>query len=109
MRETERFLAECIAAWGHDTRFTWVVTLKGGGELIGMAEIRINSFKADVGYVIAHRWWGRGLATEALRPVVEWAMAEPTIYRVWALCDVANVASARAGESRHETGRGVAA
>ena len=95
VQETERFLAESIAAWGQGTRFPWVITLKGGGELIGMVEIRLNSFKADVGYVIARRWWGRGLATEALRPVVEWAMAQPTIYRVWALCDVANVASAR--------------
>jgi RimJ/RimL family protein N-acetyltransferase len=95
VHETERFLAECIAVWGHDTRFPWVVTLKGGGELIGMVEMRIDGFKADVGYVIARRWWGRGLATEALRPVVEWAMVQPTIYRVWALCDVANVASAR--------------
>jgi [ribosomal protein S5]-alanine N-acetyltransferase len=95
VHETERFLAECIEAWEQCARFPWVITLKDDGELIGMVEIRVNSFKADVGYVIARRWWGKGLATEALRPIVEWAMAQPNIYRVWALCDVANVASAR--------------
>ena len=32
---------------------------------------------------------------EALKSVVEWALAQPEIYRVWATCDVDNVASAR--------------
>jgi len=95
LRETESFLAQCVAAREQGDRFPWVITFKGGSELVGMVEIRINDFKADVGYVIARRWWGRGLATEALRPVVEWAMAQPNIYRVWAVCDVANAASAR--------------
>ena len=94
-RVTERFVAECLAAWEQGARFPWVVTLKDDGELVGMVELRLNGFKADVGYVIARRWWGRGFATEALRPVVEWALAAPGIYRVWALCDVANAASAR--------------
>ena len=95
VHETERFLTERIADWEHGARFPWVITLKDDGELIGMVEIRINSFKADVGYVIARKWWSKGFATEALRPVVKWAMEQPGIYRVWALCDVANVASAR--------------
>jgi RimJ/RimL family protein N-acetyltransferase len=94
VQETEHFLRECTAAWEQGGRFPWVVTLKGSGEVVSMLEIRVNSFKADVGYVIARGWWGRGLATEALHPVVEWAMAQPGIYRVWALCDSANVASA---------------
>ena len=69
VQETERFLAECIAAWRQGTRFPWVITLKASGELIGMVEMRIDGFKADVGYVIARRWWGRGLTPEAsLRP-----------------------------------------
>ena len=95
VHETERFIAGCAAAWGQGARFPWVITLRGGGELVGMVEVRVDGFKADVGYVIARGFWGQGLATEALRPVVGWAMAQPSIYRVWALCDVANVASAR--------------
>lgn len=95
VHETERFLAECIAAWKRGARFPWVISSRGDDELVGMVEIRVNSFKADVGYVIARKWWGKGLATEALRPVVEWAMAQPGIYRVWALCDVENAASVR--------------
>jgi RimJ/RimL family protein N-acetyltransferase len=33
--------------------------------------------------------------TEAARVVVEWALSCPDVYRVWATCDVDNVASAR--------------
>jgi [ribosomal protein S5]-alanine N-acetyltransferase len=95
IHETESFLSDCIAAWGGNTRFPYVITLKDGGKVIGMIEIRINGFKADVGYVLSRRHWGKGVATEALRKLVDWALRQESIYRVWALCDVDNVASAR--------------
>jgi [ribosomal protein S5]-alanine N-acetyltransferase len=93
--ETERFLEACARGWAAGDEFPWAVTLKEGGELIGMVGLRPRGFKADVGYVLARRWWGRGFAAEALRPVVEWALSQPGVYRVWALCDVDNRASAR--------------
>ena len=62
---------------------------------MGIIEIRVDGFRADVGYGVARPHWGRGIATEALRPIVAWALAQPSIHRVWALCDVENVASAR--------------
>src|SRR5882672_624457 len=95
IEETRRFLSGCVAAWEGESRFPWAITLKESGELIGMVEIRVDGFKADVGYGLAHPHWGQGIATEALRPIVAWALAQPSIYRVWALCDVENVASAR--------------
>lgn len=95
VRETERFLAECVACWETGAEFPWAITLKASGELIGMLGLRAREFKADVGYVLARRFWGQGLAAEALRPVVEWALGQPSIYRVWALCDIENKASAR--------------
>jgi ribosomal-protein-alanine N-acetyltransferase len=35
------------------------------------------------------------LMTEALTPIVEWALAQPRIFRVWATCDIENRRSAR--------------
>lgn len=95
VQETERFLSDCVASWERGDAFPWVMTLREDGKLIGMIEIRINEFKADVGYVIARPFWGKGLAAEALLPIVEWARMQQSIYRVWALCDAENVASAR--------------
>lgn len=93
IQETENFLADCAAAWEDASRFPYVITLNGA--VIGMIEIRINDFKADVGYVLAREHWGRGIATEALRTLVDWALGQESIYRVWALCDVENPASGR--------------
>jgi RimJ/RimL family protein N-acetyltransferase len=95
IRETERFVAECIVAWDEGERFAWTIRLKGQGLLIGMIEIRMQGPKAEVGYVLARAFWGQGLMTEALRRVLEWTRTQPEIYRVWAVCDVDNTASAR--------------
>jgi RimJ/RimL family protein N-acetyltransferase len=92
---TRQFLETCAAGWAAGDDFSWAVTLKPGRELIGMVGLRLRGFKADVGYALARRFWGRGYAPEALRPVVEWALARPEVFRVWALRDVENAASAR--------------
>jgi RimJ/RimL family protein N-acetyltransferase len=58
------------------------------------AVIRVHPHKVDLGYAIVRRYWRQGLMSEALRWIIEWAFAQPGIYRVWATCDVDNVASA---------------
>lgn len=107
VRETENFLTTCVASWRNGDRFSWVITLRKSVELIGMVEIRIDGFKADVGYVVARPLWGKGTAAEGLLPVVEWAQAQESIYRVWALCDVENMASARVLEKVGMTREGI--
>jgi ribosomal-protein-alanine N-acetyltransferase len=93
--ETARYLARCAAGWEAGDDFAWAVTLREGGELLGMVGLRDGGFKADVGYVFARRWWGAGFATEAVGAVVAWALSQPQVYRVWAMCDAENAASAR--------------
>jgi [ribosomal protein S5]-alanine N-acetyltransferase len=73
----------------------WVLTEPGDERPIGMVELRPSGHRAELGYVLARDWWGRGLMTEAARAVVEWALADPRIFRVWAVTDVDNAASAR--------------
>jgi RimJ/RimL family protein N-acetyltransferase len=68
---------------------------KNDDELIGMLELRIDGPRADLGYVIAREYWGNGYATEITKSVIEWAMAQESIFRVWATCDIENLASAR--------------
>jgi hypothetical protein len=56
------------------------------------------SANCDVGYLTARPWWGQGLMTEVLTEVVDWAMGQPSVFRIGAFCDVDNVASARVME-----------
>ena len=95
VEETVAFISDRIAAWNDHRSFSWVITRKPTDDLIGMVEMRIEDFKANLGYVIARRFWGRGFATEAACSIVNWALNQERIYRVWAVCDVDNAASAR--------------
>jgi RimJ/RimL family protein N-acetyltransferase len=63
--------------------------------LAGLLEIRVGATSVDLGYALVRRWWRHGLMSEALRAVMDWALAQPEIHRVWAVCDVENHRSAR--------------
>lgn len=93
--ETSEFLKRCAAVWNNASAFPWVLTRKEDGHLLGMIEIRVGEFKADLGYVLARPHWGRGYMPEAVEAVVEWALNSAGVFRVWAVCDIDNIASAR--------------
>lgn len=93
--ETQRYLQACEIAWREGTAFPWAILRKSDGKLIGSAELRIDDHKAEIGYLIARSLWGQGYASEAARALVDWAFAQPDIFRVWATCDAENLASAR--------------
>jgi RimJ/RimL family protein N-acetyltransferase len=94
--ETRGFLEHhCAAGRKAGTVFSWLITISEGGAAAGMIDFRLAACRAEVGYVLAHRYWGRGLMTEAAGAVVEWLIAQPEIHRVWATVDLENVASQR--------------
>ena len=93
--ETIEFLSRCERVWRDGSAFPWTLWLKDDGTFAGLIEIRVHANTVDLGYALCRRWWRQGLMTEALASVVQWALAQPEIYRVWATCDVENVASAR--------------
>jgi RimJ/RimL family protein N-acetyltransferase len=95
IEQTSEFLRQCRAAWEQGLTFQWAITPKEDGRLLGMIGFRRDGFKAEFGYVLARASWGRGYATEALRPLVDWTLSQREIRRVWAVCDVENQASAR--------------
>jgi ribosomal-protein-alanine N-acetyltransferase len=67
-------------------------------QLIGMIEIRISKHKADLGYVLTKSEWGKGYMPEAVKVIIDWALRQNNIYRVWAVCDLENDSSARVME-----------
>lgn len=93
--ETEAFLEAAVDGWADGTDFTWVIESGEGGELFGAASLHPGEHGVSLGYVLGRRWWRKGLATEAATKLVEWALAQPEVFRVWAITDRDNVASAR--------------
>jgi len=74
----------------------FVIAEKGRPEQpLGVIGITIAGHEAEVGYVIARAFWGRGYMTEALECLSAWALSQPAICRFSAVCDVENMASVR--------------
>jgi RimJ/RimL family protein N-acetyltransferase len=85
----------CARCWEDGSGYPWAVIAKATGEFLGVVEMRISPPKAEFGYVICERYWGRGYATEACQAVVDWVLAQPQMYRIQATCHPDNLASAR--------------
>lgn len=98
IEETQAFLRDCLAAWEQETRFPYMLTLTENGDVIGMIDPHVEGPRMGIGYVVARRHWDKGYVTEATRAIVELALQQPSIYRVYAITDVENVASRRVME-----------
>ncbi len=95
---TRNFISDCESRWKNLVAFPYVITQKADGELLGMIEIRPTRHRADFGFVLARPYWGKGVMPEAISALIEITLAQPSIYRMEATCDIENKASARALE-----------
>ena len=96
--DTEAYIARCIAA-PRDRERTYAVLGRVDGTLLGAFALRRpEPYRLDCGYVPARPFWGRGLMTEVLTAAAQWAMRQDGIWRIGAVCDVENRASARVKE-----------
>ena len=105
--DTEAFLRAHTARRPTGEELSWVLTLKGDARLLGMIALHPDGYRVSFGYVLGRAYWGRGLMTEAARTLVELTLAQPEVFRVWAVCDVENLASARVLEKAGLTREGV--
>lgn len=98
IEETRDFLRSCLLSWDAGNAFHWVIERLEDKQVIGMISVRAGGEKWELGYVLARIHWKRGYMTEAVKGIIAWAMRQNDIYRVWAVCDVDNLASARVME-----------
>ncbi len=95
IEETRAFVRRCQDVWRDASAFPWAIIRKAGGQLLGMIEMRIDGHRVDLGYGLAQGYWGQGYTPEVVAAIMDWAWQQPTVYRVWAVCDIENQASAR--------------
>ena len=94
--ESKEFVRRCVKVWKEGTAFPWAIIRKSDQQFLGMIEIvGIDHAGLNVGYVLAKKYWGKGYMPEALKAIINWGLAQDEIFRVWAYCDVENVASAK--------------
>ncbi|MBN1646407.1 MAG: GNAT family N-acetyltransferase [Spirochaetales bacterium] len=92
---TKEWLQGKLPEWDENKNIFFAIVLKETGSVIGMCEFRINNFKADFGYVLAKKYWNRGIMTEAMKPLVEMLLKREGMYRIQAFHDIANPASGK--------------
>ena len=93
--DAEQFLAKQVL-FDRTTHATWA--LEREGHAIGGINVRFRDEHriGELGYSVARRYWGQGLATEAARAVVDTAFrACPQLHRIRAWADARNAASHR--------------
>lgn len=91
--DTEAFLALCQRGWQAGDSLAWA--LEHEGELAGMLAGDFQPPRVEVGYVLARRFWGRGLMPEALRALCAQIWQLPDFEQVDAFCHLEHRPSAR--------------
>ena len=95
--DAEAFVALNMAEpWDRSPTFAVVLD----GTLIGTVNFEVDapSKSAMIGYAIGRAWWGQGIATEAARAAMAWAIEEHNLVRVWASTDIRHMRSHRVME-----------
>jgi RimJ/RimL family protein N-acetyltransferase len=90
------FLSACELKAFAGTEFSWVIAEAPLGAALGMISLRLeSSVRAQIGYVLARPFWGRGYMPEAARAVIAHGLGTLGRYRVEAYLDFENTQSAR--------------
>lgn len=88
----------------------WGIVLKDTNKLIGTIDFvswQPEHKTAEIGYVISEDYWGQGIATEAVKKVIEYGFLNKDIVRIQAFCFVKNIGSARVMEKSGMTFEGI--
>jgi ribosomal-protein-alanine N-acetyltransferase len=93
--EMREFLGRAKELQASGREFFWVIEEKTTQKAIGMISFEMSEAGPELGYVLSKAFWGRGYMAEAAGVLVRWLLEQPSIYRVWAVCDVENAASVR--------------
>lgn len=96
--DTRAFLAFAATERRREPRVTFELGVEHEGRLVGAGGLRIRSEanrSGDLGYVLRRDRWGLGWGTEVARALLRFGHEQLGLHRIWATCDVDNVASAR--------------
>jgi [ribosomal protein S5]-alanine N-acetyltransferase len=95
--KTEGYIEHHLKHWQEKGYGHWAVTLKGENKVVGWngLEYLPETDETEVGYLLSHRVWGRGLASEAAQEAVRYGFKQAGLQTIIGLVHPANVASIR--------------
>ncbi len=101
VEETKKIIADWAKNYENKNYYNWVIILKNTNELVGgidAGRFDEHNERANVGYLIAKRHWGKGIMTEALTAIIDFLFNKVNFTRIEAYHHVGNPASGRVME-----------
>ncbi len=93
-----RFIRSSAASWRLDRAYVFGIVPAGSGQVGGVISLssvsRVHAC-AELGYWLGRIYWGKGLATEAVRLILEFGFEDLDLHRIYASAFAANLASRR--------------
>lgn len=92
-----RWITGRIEWWEAGKGVTYAISTKRNGALIGTVSLRrfARDHRAELGYWLEHKAWGKGYATEAARALVAYGFENLKLARIYAQVIAGNAASAQ--------------
>ncbi|WP_257532733.1 GNAT family N-acetyltransferase [Irregularibacter muris] len=98
VEETKDVINSWIFSYDESPFYLWAIEFKETQELIGSISLFVineNDLCGDVGYCVGKRYWGQGIATEALKTVLDFAFMNIGFNRIETYHSTSNPASGR--------------
>ena len=99
---TREWVEDVIASWKEKGYGYWILTLKDTDTFVGTAGLFDQEIdgkpEAEAGYVIQHRYWGQGFASEVAHACYDFALNRTDLDRVVTIIDPRNSASIHLAE-----------
>jgi len=95
METSREWIQLTLDQWNDQQEYTWGITFKQNwNNIVGAIGCSEMAFKVSFGYVLDKKHWGKGIATEASKTLVDGLSRIEGVRRIWATCDCENTASA---------------
>lgn len=107
---TKRYLSYVVSLYRTGEFFDFAIEYRENGKMIGTCGFAAVDFQndcAEIGYVISPDYWGKGIASEAVSAIMQFAFCDLDINRIEARYMTENAASRRVMEKCGMTFEGV--
>jgi len=78
----------------------WGIVYKENKKVIGTCDISpvTKHFRAEIAYALSRDYWGKGIATEAVKEAIRFGFEKMNLNRIQAMCSPENIGSYRVME-----------
>ncbi|BBB89538.1 MAG TPA: GNAT family protein [Methylomusa anaerophila] len=111
IEDAKRFINVTLDQYRRDEAGDWGIILKETGKLIGSMGfpwVDKKNSRAEIGYVLGRRYWGKGIMPEAVRRLLEFAFNDMELNRIECVHAVPNEKSGRVMQKAGMTFEGIA-